>query len=134
VQLGALTGLTFHDLRGVRFQQGIDTVKLMQSVAPYNEEVTGPKHALIIGDRACRMALAERGVAHLTVSKDLQMMKLAADNVRCAIRECARFSRAFLVCAVRHRRRRALFDLLRPCQEVAHAELAAASDRCKSEE
>src|SRR4029079_2734137 len=39
----ALTGLTFHDLRGVRFQQGIDTVKLMQSVALYNEEVTGPE-------------------------------------------------------------------------------------------
>jgi pyruvate dehydrogenase (quinone) len=53
----ALTGLTFHDLRGVRFQQGVDTVKLMQSVALYNEEVTGPEHALIIGNRACRMAL-----------------------------------------------------------------------------
>jgi pyruvate dehydrogenase (quinone) len=76
----ALTGLTFHDLRGVRFQQGVDTVKLMQSVALYNEEVTGPEHALIIGNRACRMALSERGVAHLTVSKDVQMMKLAADK------------------------------------------------------
>src|SRR6185295_912141 len=46
----ALTGLTFHDLRGVRFQQGVDTVKLMQSVAFYNEEVTGPEHALIVGN------------------------------------------------------------------------------------
>jgi pyruvate dehydrogenase (quinone) len=26
----ALTGLTFHDLRGMRFQQGVDTVKLMR--------------------------------------------------------------------------------------------------------
>jgi pyruvate dehydrogenase (quinone) len=76
----ALTGLTFHDLRGVRFQQGIDTVRLMQSVALYNEEVTGPEHAIIVGNRACRMALAERGVAHLTISKDVQMMKLAADK------------------------------------------------------
>ena len=55
-------------------------MKLMQSVALYNEEVTGPEHALIIGNRACRMALSERGVAHLTVSKDVQMMKLAADK------------------------------------------------------
>ena len=39
----ALTGLTFHDLRGVRYQQGIDTVALMQQVAIYNEEVTGPE-------------------------------------------------------------------------------------------
>ena len=54
-------------------------MKLMQSVALYNEEVTGPEHALI-GNRACRMALSERGVAHLTVSKDVQMMKLAADK------------------------------------------------------
>ena len=76
----ALTGLTFHDLRGVRFQQGVDTVKLMQSVALYNEEVTGPEHALIIGNRACRTALSERSVAHLTVSKDVQMTKLAADK------------------------------------------------------
>ena len=76
----ALTGLTFHDLRGVRFQQGVDTVKLMQSVALYNEEVTGPEHAIIIGNRACRVALADRGVAHLTISKDVQMMKLAADK------------------------------------------------------
>jgi pyruvate dehydrogenase (quinone) len=75
-----LTGLTFHDLRGVRFQQGVDTVKLMQSVALYNEEITGPEHALIVGNRACRIALSERGVAHLTVSKDVQMMKLAADK------------------------------------------------------
>jgi pyruvate dehydrogenase (quinone) len=76
----AITGLTFHDLRGVRFQQAVDTVKLMQSVALYNEEVTGPEHAIIIGNRACRAALGERGVAHLTVSKDVQMMKLAADK------------------------------------------------------
>jgi pyruvate dehydrogenase (quinone) len=76
----ALTGLTFHDLRGVRFQQGVDTVKLMQSVALYNEEVTGPEHALIVGNRACRIALSERGVSHLTVSKDVQMLKLAADR------------------------------------------------------
>jgi pyruvate dehydrogenase (quinone) len=76
----ALTGLTFHDLRGVRFQQAVDTVKLMQSVALYNEEVTGPEHAIIVGNRACRMALGERGVAHLTISKDVQMTKLAADK------------------------------------------------------
>jgi pyruvate dehydrogenase (quinone) len=33
----ALTGLTFHDLIGVRYQQGVDTVRLMQDVALYNE-------------------------------------------------------------------------------------------------
>jgi pyruvate dehydrogenase (quinone) len=34
----ALTGMTFHDLIGTRYQQGIDTTKLMQEVALYNVE------------------------------------------------------------------------------------------------
>ncbi|MBV8510619.1 MAG: pyruvate oxidase, partial [Xanthobacteraceae bacterium] len=76
----ALTGLTFHDLRGVRYQQGIDTVKLMAPLATYNEEVTGPEHALLVANRACRAALGDRGVAHLTISKDVQMLKLSADK------------------------------------------------------
>src|ERR1700761_4426394 len=76
----ALTGLTFHDLIGVRYQQGVDTVRLMQGVALYNEQVTGPEHAVIVANRACRAALGDRGVAHLTVSKDVQMMKLSADK------------------------------------------------------
>ena len=75
----AITGLTFHDLRGVRYQQGLDTVRLMQDVAIYNEEVTGPEHAVIVANRACRAALGDRGVAHLAVSKDVQMIKRSAD-------------------------------------------------------
>jgi pyruvate dehydrogenase (quinone) len=75
-----LTGLTFHDLRGVRYQQGVDTVKLMEPLAVYNEEVTGPEHAILIANRACRAALGNRGVAHLAISKDVQMMKLSADK------------------------------------------------------
>jgi pyruvate dehydrogenase (quinone) len=76
----ALTGLTFHDLTGVRYQQSVDTVRLMQDVALYNEEVTGPEHAIIIANRACRAALGDRGVAHLTVAKDVQMMKRSSDR------------------------------------------------------
>ena len=76
----ALTGLTFHDLRGVRYQQGVDTVKLMEPLAVYNEEVTGPEHAILIANRACRAALGDRGVAHLAISKDVQLMKLSADK------------------------------------------------------
>src|SRR6202034_2287238 len=76
----ALTGLTFHDLRGVRYQQGVDTVKLMEPLTTYNEEVTGPDHALLIANRACRAAMGNRGVAHLAISKDIQMMKLSADK------------------------------------------------------
>ena len=76
----ALTGLTFHDLGGVRYQQSVDTTKLMQDVAVYNVEVTGPEHAIIVANRACRAALGDQGVAHLTIAKDIQMMKLSAEK------------------------------------------------------
>ncbi len=76
----ALTGLTFHDLRGVRYQQSVDTVKLMEPLTIYNEEVTGPEHAILIANRACRAALSDRGVAHLAIGKDVQSMKLSADK------------------------------------------------------
>ena len=49
-------------------------------MALYNEEVTGPEHAIIVANRACRAALGDRGVAHLTLSKDVQMMKRSADK------------------------------------------------------
>jgi pyruvate dehydrogenase (quinone) len=76
----AITGMTFHDLIGTRYQQGVDTTKLMQDVALYNVEVTGPEHAVLVTNRACRVALGDRGVAPLTVSKDTQMMRLATDK------------------------------------------------------
>jgi pyruvate dehydrogenase (quinone)/pyruvate decarboxylase len=76
----AITGLTFHDLQGTRFFQALDTPELMQQVALYNVAVTSPGHALIVGNRACRAALGNRGVAHLAVSKDVQNMKLSADK------------------------------------------------------
>ncbi|WP_222105695.1 thiamine pyrophosphate-binding protein [Paraburkholderia sp. BCC1885] len=76
----AITGLTFHDLLGTRFQQSVDTSALMQDVALYNMVVTGPRHALVVTDIACRSALGARGVAHLTVSKDTQALRLADDK------------------------------------------------------
>jgi len=76
----AITGMTFHDLLGTRFIQSLNTPALMENVALYNEQVTSPGHALIVGNRACRAALGNRGVAHLAVSKDVQNMKLAADH------------------------------------------------------
>jgi pyruvate dehydrogenase (quinone) len=76
----AITGTTFHDLGGTRFMQGVDTVALMKDVALYNVAVTGPDHALLVGNRACRAALGNRGVAHLAIPKDIQKMKVAEDR------------------------------------------------------
>ena len=76
----AITGLTFHDLIGTHFMQDVDTVELMKGVALYNTAVTSAGHALVVTDIACRSALGGRGVAHITVPKDVQAMKLSADK------------------------------------------------------
>jgi len=76
----AITGSTFHDLAGTHFMQAVDTQALMRDVAIYNIAVTGPIHAGIVGNLACRSALGRRGVAHLTVAKDTQAMKLGVDK------------------------------------------------------
>jgi len=76
----AITGETFHDLGGLRFVQGVDTKSLMQDVATFNVRVSGPVHAKTVVNRACRAALGNRGVAHVTVAKDIQAMKLSSDK------------------------------------------------------
>ena len=75
----AITGSTFHDLIGTRYQQGIDTVALMKEIAVYNTMITGPAHALVVCNIACRSALGNGGVAHLTISKDVQAHPLSRD-------------------------------------------------------
>jgi pyruvate dehydrogenase (quinone) len=76
----AITGTTFHDLIGTHFMQSVDTVALMSDVAIYNSPVSGPLNAAIVGNLACRAALEQRGVAHLTIAKDTQSMPLAKDT------------------------------------------------------
>ena len=76
----AITGTTFHDLEGMQFIQGIDTVKLMEDVAVLNERITGPINAKMLANRACRAALARRGVAHLTIAKDVQLLPLSGEH------------------------------------------------------
>ncbi len=76
----ALTGSTFHDMEGMRYPQSVGTVRLMQEVAVFNEQVSGPAHALHVVDRACRAARDARGVAHLTIAKDVQTLRLGEDR------------------------------------------------------
>jgi pyruvate dehydrogenase (quinone) len=76
----AITGTTFHDLIGTSFMQGVDTISLLKDVALYNVQVTGPVHARIVGNLACRAALSGRGVAHLSIAKDTQAAALSSDK------------------------------------------------------
>src|SRR6201996_3041427 len=66
----ALTGQTYHDLLGTRFQQEVNLLQLYSDVAIYNQMIMGPEHAQSVIDIACRNALAERGVAHITCPND----------------------------------------------------------------
>ncbi len=68
----AITGHTFHDLIGTHYQQDVDLIKLYQDVSVYNERVMGPNHIVSVVDAAIKHALGYRGVAHLTIPKDIQ--------------------------------------------------------------
>ncbi len=76
----AITGATYHDLVGTHFLQDFDAVKLMNDVAIYNVMVSGPQHARMVTDLACRAALGRPGVAHLTISQDTQQKALSDDK------------------------------------------------------
>lgn len=68
----AITGLQHHDLIATRTQQDVELDKLFTDVAVYNARVMGTTHVENVADYACRTALAQRGVAHLTMPVDLQ--------------------------------------------------------------
>ena len=73
----ALTGLPFHDLVGTWTQQDVELDKLYLDVAKYNQRVMGPSHVKNVAELACRTALAYRGVAHITMSTDIQDMEVS---------------------------------------------------------
>ena len=68
----AITGHTFHDLIGTHYQQDVDLDKLFMDVSVYNERVMGAAHMRVVVDEAIRTALSRRGVAHITIPKDIQ--------------------------------------------------------------
>jgi pyruvate dehydrogenase (quinone) len=68
----AITGHTFHDLIGTQYQQDVDLDKLFMDVCVYNQRVMGPAHVENVVDEAIRVALARRGVSHITIPKDIQ--------------------------------------------------------------
>ncbi len=76
----AITGHTFHDLIGTHYQQDLDLDKLYMDVAFYNQRVMGPAHVINVLDEAIRTALAYRGVAHLTIPKDIQEWEISDEQ------------------------------------------------------
>jgi pyruvate dehydrogenase (quinone)/pyruvate oxidase len=71
----AITGLPFHDLIGTFTQQDVATDRLFSDASLYSERVMGPAHVENVVDLACRTALAYRGVAHVALPIDVQIME-----------------------------------------------------------
>lgn len=72
----AITGMQYHDLVETFTQQDVDLVRVFNDVAVFNAHVSGPEHMENLASLACRSALAQRGVAHLSISNDVQEWSL----------------------------------------------------------
>src|SRR5215207_5038595 len=66
----AITGMTYHDLSHTYTQQDVELDKLFADVAIYNNRMMGPAHVENVTELACRTALMQRGVAHITFPVD----------------------------------------------------------------
>ena len=68
----AVTGQTYSDLKGSNYQQEVNMTLLFEDVSVYNQEVINPNQVGMLLDAACRHALNQRGVAHITFPVDYQ--------------------------------------------------------------
>src|SRR5919109_2766346 len=78
----AITGTTYSDLMNSSYQQDVNLLQLYSDVAVYNDMISVPEQAEMAVDIACRTALAQRGVSHLTIPIDVQEKKLSGKYSR----------------------------------------------------
>ena len=74
----AITGLQYHDLVHTYTQQDVELDKVFMDVAVYNTRIMGPTHVENVADIACRSALVNRGVSHITIPVDTQQHEFDA--------------------------------------------------------
>ncbi|HEY8323216.1 MAG TPA: thiamine pyrophosphate-dependent enzyme [Ktedonobacterales bacterium] len=75
----ALTGQQYSDLLGSHYQQEVNLLSLYEDVAAYNMQVQGPKDVYNLVNTACRVALSQRTVAHITFPIDYQVTAASND-------------------------------------------------------
>src|SRR3954469_18133345 len=76
----AITGQTYHDLIGTRYQQEVDLLSLFKDVAVYNQQILGAGQVRTLVDAGCRAALSLGGVAHISCPVDLQEQSVKDDE------------------------------------------------------
>jgi|SRR5579871_98945 pyruvate dehydrogenase (quinone)/pyruvate oxidase len=69
----ALTGQQYSDLLGSHYQQEVNLLALYNDVAAYNQQVQGATDVYNLVNTACRVALSQRTVAHITFPIDYQV-------------------------------------------------------------
>src|SRR3989454_10726329 len=62
----AITGQTYHDLIGTRYQQEVDLLSLFKDVAVYDQQGMGARHVVPLVGAACRYALSLGGGWRIT--------------------------------------------------------------------
>ncbi len=72
----AITGRTYSDLIGSRYQQDVDLLKPFSDVAGFNQLVMNAAHAEMVVDLACRYALSNKDVSHFAIPIDIQEQEL----------------------------------------------------------
>jgi pyruvate dehydrogenase (quinone) len=72
----AITGTTYSDLMNSSYQQDVNLLQLYSDVAVYSTIINNPEQTEMAVDIACRNAMSQRGVSHLTIPIDVQEMKL----------------------------------------------------------
>src|SRR5215831_10393360 len=72
----AITGRTYSDLIGSDYQQDVDLTKVFSDVAGYNQLVMNASHARMAIDQACKYAISNRDVSHLSIPIDIQEQEI----------------------------------------------------------
>jgi pyruvate dehydrogenase (quinone) len=72
----AVTGLPYHDLIDTFTQQDVDLSRLFADVAAYSTRIMSAQHVENAVALACRTALTQRGVGHVSVPVDVQEQEL----------------------------------------------------------
>ena len=72
----AITGMQFTDVTGSFGQQDVQLDKLFVDACVYNERIMSATHMEPTADLAIRTAIAQRGVAHITIPIDIQLKEV----------------------------------------------------------
>jgi pyruvate dehydrogenase (quinone) len=83
----AVTGLPYHDLIDTFTQQDVDLGKLFADVAAHSTRIMSAAHVDNAVSLACRIAYAQRTVAHVSIPVDVQ--EEALDEVQASTRNVA---------------------------------------------